>query len=106
MMAGIKEIKTHTALLKFIIASNKLQRKAILKTLDDSQLRSICAIIFNFLDGTFKVPTEQMKLLVRYKKSIRQIAEKKVKRGQKLRQLQQISEVLPHILKAALKSIS
>lgn len=105
-MTGIKDIKIHSSLLRLIATTSKQQRRIILKSLDNKQLETVSAIVYNFLDGTFKVATDRLKLISRHKNSIRRISEKSVKRKTKIQLLIKVSEVLPDILKAALKSVS
>ena len=104
-MTGFKDIKKHCSLLQLIASTNKRQRRILLKSLDNDQLEAVSAVIYNFLNGTFKVSADQFKLISRHKKNIRRIAEKSVKRKLKVPLLIKVSEVLPDILKGALKSI-
>ena len=79
-------------------ASDK-QRLAILKTVSDSQLRSLLEAIYNVLKGNCPIGETTKRGLSRYKKVLRRLVSKEFSLNQKRRLLIKHHRILPLILK-------
>lgn len=74
--------------LHLLRVARKNQRKALLKTIDKSQLKALCEIAHNVIKGTIVLTPEEKLRLKRYKKTIDVLGKKSSTRKQRLRVLQ------------------
>lgn len=72
----MNRVKRHVHLLHLLSSAGPQQRKAILKTASNDQIKSLCEICHNLLRGN--IPTAKVNKLVSYKRVIRQLADKKI----------------------------
>lgn len=102
----MKRVKRHVHLLHVLANANPQQRKAILKTANEDQMKSLCEICANLLSGN--IPISNGKKLHSYKRVIRQLADKKISiaKKRKIFNNQTGSGFLPLIIPAVLKLVS
>lgn len=89
--------------LHFFSFCDKEQRKALLKTTTDDQLKLLVEIILNILQGVIPISTRTKKLLRSNKSSIRKVAEDSTSKALKRKRLAKISSEIPIILHSFLK---
>lgn len=89
--------KTHKNFLRFLADVPLRQLKSLVKTFSRSQVKAIREVVFNVLRGQVKLTPETKKALQPYKKFLRQLAYKGVKKCK----LNRNCRVLLNVLKAA-----
>ncbi|GFS93075.1 uncharacterized protein TNCV_532751 [Trichonephila clavipes] len=72
----MNRVSRHVHLLHVLAAANPAQRKAILKSATDDQIKALCEICDNLLSGN--IPTKKIKKLCSYKRVIRLLANRSV----------------------------
>lgn len=94
-------MKRHVHLLHILSRASPKQRKAILKTTSDEQIKSLCEICQNVLIGN--VRNISLKKLKLHKKILRQLADKKIAISKKRKLVtNQTGGFLPLILNGVL----
>ena len=71
-------MKHNSELLRFLTKAKPEQKKAILKTLSDEQVKAICECVLNILRGTIVVTSQVKNRLQKHKTSLRKLGDKKV----------------------------
>ncbi|GFR02865.1 uncharacterized protein TNCT_728081 [Trichonephila clavata] len=101
----MNRIRQHVHLLHVLSAANPQQRNAILKSATNEQIKTLCEICQNVLAGN--VPKANVKRLCRYKRTIRQLADKSISlaRKRKLLTTNQTGGFLPLVLPAVLSFV-
>lgn len=101
----MNRIKRNIHLLHILSSASPSQRKAILKTASDDQIKSLCEICQNFLLGN--IPNVCVKKLKSHKNLIRKLANKNVSIPKKRKIFSnQTGGFLPLILKGVLSLLS
>lgn len=91
-------LDTHQHFLHLLRTAKKDQRKALLKTIDKSQLKVLSEIAHNVIKGTIVLtPSEKVKLK-RFKKIISILGRKTSTRKDRLRVLQKGTTAIVHLL--------
>ncbi|GFU74862.1 uncharacterized protein TNCV_4961901 [Trichonephila clavipes] len=72
----MNRIKRHVHLLHVLSSANPQQRNAILKSAANEQIKTLCVICQNVLEGNVSKP--KFRQLCRYKKVIRQLADRNI----------------------------
>ena len=97
-------MRKNAALLHLLSDCHPKQRKALLQTLSEEQLRTLCEVILNILKGTVELTPSQKKSLGKRKRVLYQLASKSVpSKTKKAILVQQGGSLLPAILKQALQ---
>ena len=97
-------MRKNAALLHMLSNCHPKQRKALLQTLSEEQLRTLCEVILNILRGTVELTPSQKKSLGKRKRALYQLASKSVPSKTKKKILvQQGGSFLPAILISALQ---
>ena len=97
-------MRHNTPLLQLLSGCHVKQRKAILDTLTEEQLRALCEIVVNILKGTVNLSPKQKQKLRKRKRILYQLASKSVPSKTKKELLvQQGGSLLPSILIPALQ---
>jgi len=82
---------------------DKEQRKAILQTITDEQLRLLAEIVLNLLRGVIPTSTRTKNLLQSSKNNIRKVVEDSISKTLRRKRLAKISSEIPVILQSLLK---
>ena len=97
-------MRKNAALLHLLSDCHPKQRKALLQTLSEEQLRTLCEVILNILKGTVELTPSQKNSLGKRKRLLYQLASKSVPSKTKKKILvQQGGSLLPAILIPALQ---
>lgn len=88
----------HKDLLKVLTKAKPSLRKAILREADKALVYSICEICDNTLSGNVPLKDSEKKQLKKYKKVLRQLAERKGSWKKKKQQVQRGGAILPLLL--------
>jgi hypothetical protein len=99
-------MKRNWGVLRELERATKSKRKKLLAVGKDDLLLAICEIVDNVLKGTVKLNNVQKKKLLRYKKELRNIADRKASKTSKKKVLNQRGGFLPLILTPALGLIA
>ncbi|GFX47326.1 uncharacterized protein TNCV_4992321 [Trichonephila clavipes] len=100
----MNRIKRHVHLLHVLSSANPQQRNAILKSATNEQIKTLCEICQNVLEGN--VSKAKFRQLCRYKKVIRQLADRNIPIARKRKLLtNQTGGFLPLVLPAALSLV-
>lgn len=98
------KVKRHVHLLHLLSTATPQQRKAILRTASKEQIKLLCEICQNLLAGNISINTKK---LHSYRKTIRQLANKKIPILKKKKLfLNQTGGFLPLILPTVLSLLS
>ena len=98
-------MRNNAAFLRLLSSCHCKQRKALLETLTEEQLKTVCEVILNILKGTVDLSPKQKKTLRRKKRLLYQLASKSVPSKTKKQLLVQQGggSFLPSILIPALQ---
>ena len=77
-------LDTHQHFLHLLLVAKKDQRKALLRTIDKSQLKVLTEIAHNVLKGTVALSEEEKKTLRKYRKIIVTLGSRRGTRKSKL----------------------
>ncbi|GFS92677.1 uncharacterized protein TNCV_1161121 [Trichonephila clavipes] len=77
----MNRIRQHVHMLHVLSAASPQQRNAILKSATNEQIKTLCEICQNVLAGN--VPKANVKRLCRYKRTIRQLADRSISLARK-----------------------
>ncbi|GIY47581.1 hypothetical protein CDAR_92741 [Caerostris darwini] len=100
----MNRIKRHVHLLHVLSAASPQQRNAILKSTSNEQIKTLCEICQNVLAGN--VPKANVKRLCRYKRTIRQLANRNISIARKRKLLTNLTGgFLPLVLPAVLSFV-
>ena len=102
----MKTLKAHIHFLHLFVASNRVQFKALVKTITKSQLHALLEVIFNLLKGTFEISLNTKKLFNTDKKAIRQVCDRGVSKKKKIILLIKHSGTFKRIVPIALKQVA
>lgn len=97
-------VQRHVHLLHLLSSATPQQRKAILKTATNEQIKSLCEVCQNLLIGNIPINTKKLRS---HRKIIRQLADKKIPVSKKKRLfMNQRGGFLPLVLPAVLSLLS
>ena len=97
-------MRNNSPFLHLLSSCHCKQRKALLETLTEEQLKTICEVILNILKGTVDLSPKQRKVLKKKKRLLYQLVSKSVPSKTKKQLLvQQGGSILPSILVPALQ---
>ena len=71
-------LKKNFDFLRVLRKANVKQKKALIESANKDLILCICEIVDNILAGTVKLSTKQKKDLTRYKRTLRQLIDRKV----------------------------
>ena len=89
--------------LHFLSSCDKEQRKAIMQTTTDDQLKLLVEIVLNILRGVIPTSTKTRNLLRSSKNNIRKVVEDSISKTLRRKRLAIISSEIPVILHSFLK---
>ena len=89
--------------LHFLSSCDKEQRKAVLKTTTDDQLKLLVEIVLNLLRGVIPTSTRTRNLLRSSKNNIRKVTEESISKTLRRTRLIKINSEIPVILHSFLK---
>ena len=99
-------VRTHAAFLQLLYATNAKQRKVLLQTISNEQLKALCEVIWNVYKGTVPVSDRYVKKLTPYKTIIRSLISRRVGRKRKKIILVQRHSMIPWLLKPVLDMLN
>ena len=97
--------KKHLPLFEVLTESTELQRRALLKTLTDVQLRAILEAVYNVLQGSCPLQSKDKKKLFEHRAIIRRMVSKQHTDKQQKRLLNKYHDIIPLLLKPVLKAL-
>ena len=77
-MAVSNRIKKHCGLLKWLSNAKPAQTKAFIKGADKDIINTLCECSLNILGGNVPLSQKQKQKLKKYKRNLRQLADKKL----------------------------
>lgn len=95
-MSRLLEDQVH--FLELLRNTNKLQRKALLTTIDKQQLKALSEIAHNIIKGSVNLNPTDKNRLKKYKKILSTLGKKSSTRRAKLQVLQRGSRAILHLL--------
>lgn len=96
MSQRLKKNKTY---LRLLLEAHKAQQKALLRTINVEQLKTIGEIALNILGGVVPLTPSQKKALTRYRNIVRLLADKKTSQRKKKISLEKNIKALKILLK-------
>lgn len=90
-----RSIGVHLPFLQLLCTTDKKQRKALLQTITDAQLRAICELVLNIYRGTFNVPSIYVRKLAPHRKLIETLVDRAINKKHKKQLLSQKRNILP-----------
>lgn len=78
-----RSIGPHAPFIKLLYSAEKKQRKVLLQTITDNQLRILCEITLNIYQGNLEVSACYIKRLTAHRKTIEVLIDRKVSRKRK-----------------------
>ena len=78
-------LKKELGFLRLLLRTGTKQQRALLKTIQPSQLRAIVQVVYNVLMGTRQLSPGNKKLMQRYKRIIRRFVSKELSPEQRKR---------------------
>jgi len=90
-------------LLDFLQFASDRQRKMVIQTLSDEQLKLLIEIIYNVSSDVIAIPKSDENLLRRYKLGIRRTLVEGISRKQRRQRLLSISQLLPIFIKSYIR---
>lgn len=100
-----KQVKRHTNCLSLIATSEDSQKVALMKTMTIEQFKILIECIYNVLYGVISINPKTKKKLMKYKKVIRELADKHTTRIRRRKLLLKYRFLLPILIKAVLEEI-
>ena len=94
-----RRVRTHSSFLELLQSTTVKQRKALLQTSTDEQLRALNEVIVNFYRGTISVSDHYIKKLFPYKTAMRRIVTERMTKKEKRTLLSRKQAMLPWILR-------
>ena len=91
--------------LELFVKAGLKQRKALLQTLTNQQLKAVSEIVHNVLIGNVPLTSDQQKALKKYRSLLYIIGDKRINRSEKKRVLGKGANPLLYALKIALDHI-
>ena len=95
-MSRLLEQQDH--FLELLRTTRKLQRQALLRTIDKSQLKALSEIIHNVIKGSIILSPSDKNRLKKYKKVLSVLGRMSTKRRDKLKALQSKATTIVHLL--------
>lgn len=89
--------------IKFLHSTTSLQRKAIMKSLTNDQLKLLIEIVYNVAMNVIPILEEDKRLLSKHKLSIRRTLEEGISKKQRQQRLLTIHKILPIFIRNYLK---
>jgi len=102
-MAGT--VRKHSCFFQLLHDTSSKQRKALLQTITDDQLKSLCEVILNVYRGTLPLSTHYIKKLIPYKTFILSLTDRRVGSTYRKKKLVQINDVIPWLVKPLLSQL-
>ena len=75
---GLKNLKKHARVFKWLKSAKPDQIKTFIKSADNKFIKTVCECSLNVLRGNVPISIKHKQRLKRYKKDLRQLADKKV----------------------------
>jgi hypothetical protein len=88
--------------LELYVRAGLKQRRALIQTLSDSQLRVLSEIVHNVLVGNVPLTPEQQKVLKKYRSVLYVVGDKSIERDRKWQALQKGANPIKFVLETAL----
>lgn len=99
-----QNIKRNFHFLHMLAKSHPTQRKALLKSANNKQIKSVCEVCLNILKGNVRVNVKKIK---KYKQTLRKLAKRNISNESKKRVLvNQSGGFIPLIAPAIISAIS
>jgi hypothetical protein len=96
-----KLVRKHASFLRLVLSTTStLQRKALLDTITNDQLKALTEVSFNLLQGVLTITPSYRTKLKRYKKLVRLIGDKTVSLKQKKELLCRQGRIVALLLKS------
>jgi hypothetical protein len=96
-------VRKFLPLFEMLVEASEDQRKAILKTLSEPQMRAVIEAIYNVLGGVCPLSTKDKSKLYDYRTVIRRLVGKELTAKQRQRLLCKHQNILPLLLQPVLK---
>ena len=100
------DVRKHSEFLKVLVRCSAKQRKALLHKAGPKLLKTLCECTLNVLKGNVRLTTRQKRQLVRHKKNLRFLADKKISYKRKKQLLIQKGGFLPALLAPILSTLA
>jgi hypothetical protein len=97
-----QRVRKNTEYLRLLTYTHRAQQIALVKSISSEQLKTICEIALNILEGIIPLKPSQKSVLSRYKNFIRLIGQKKGSQSSKKASLLKNIKALAVLLKSAL----
>lgn len=97
-----RSIRTHKHFLHLLQTTTVKQRKAMLLSMTNEQLKVLCEVVYNVYKGTLPLSRYYINKLYRYKKDIQTIIDRDVEQKIKFELLVKNEAMIPWILKPLL----
>ena len=97
--------KSQHSFLQLLVSTNPLQRKVLLQTLTNDQVRAAVQVIYNVLKGNCALPEKDQKRLKRFRNIIRQFVKKGIRLKERKQLLLKYHFLVATLLKPALDQI-
>ena len=91
--------------LELFVKARLKQRKALLQTLTDQQLKAVSEIAHNVLIGNVPLTIEQQKTVKKYKSLLYVIGDKRISRVEKRRVIARGANPILYVIKIALEHV-
>ena len=102
LLKMIQELKSNSAFLNLLHSSHAKQRKALLKTMTQNQLKVLIEVIYNIFKGTLRLSKYYIKKLFPHRTTIRSIASRRVNRKRKRDIFVKKHSIIPILIKPVL----
>lgn len=99
-------VKTHSHFLHLLHKTDAKQRKALFKTISDSQLRAVCEIVLNIYKGTIPVSKAFVDKLRPYRTVLSSLSSRSDTHRRKRILLYRNQKLLPLLLRPILKYLN
>jgi hypothetical protein len=96
-------VRKYLPLFELLVEASEDQRKAVLKTLSEPQMRAVIEAIYNVLGGVCPLNIKDKSTLYDYRTIIRRLVGKELTAKQRQRLLCKHRNILPLLLKPVLK---
>ena len=89
-----------------LLRAEKRQRRVLLKTITDKQMKALIEIVYNILQGYGSLTDKDKMYLKKYQSVIRRFTDKRVSSKQRKRLLEKYVHIFARLLKAIQKNIT
>ena len=98
-------VNKHEAFLDLLSSTNPIQRKALIRTASEEQLRSVCECALNILRQQVHLSPKQIAELRKHRSLVYKLADRSIPIPRKRKLLEQSGGVLPALLVPVLSSV-